>query len=255
MDTPQTEIHSPASIIRAFISSTWSFEQMNARTALQSLLEDLTRPDTVDRFLQQADRALKFVSTDIAAQRPNPADRLPETLKKPELDEQERRLSAGLMRVNHVGEVCAQALYQAQATATNDARLKKAFEEAARDEADHLAWTAERLEQLDAHPSLFNPLWYAGAYGLGWVAGKLGDTQSLGFLAETEKQVEAHLADHLKRLPEKDLPSRAIVETMRTEEAEHGHHAEQLGGQTPPAPVRLAMRLMSKVMTTVAHRI
>jgi ubiquinone biosynthesis monooxygenase Coq7 len=222
---------------------------------LSSLLDDLTRPDTIDRFLQQADRALKFVSTDVSAQRPNPADRLPETLKKPDLDEQERRLSAGLMRVNHVGEVCAQALYQAQASATQNPELKASFEQAAREEADHLAWTAQRLKELDAHPSIFNPLWYAGAYGLGWVAGKLGDSQSLGFLAETEKQVEAHLAGHLKRLPEKDLPSRAIVETMRTEEAEHGQHAEQLGGQTPPVPVRLAMRLMSKVMTTVAHRV
>lgn len=230
---------------------------MNSRPGinLQSVLDSLTRPDTIDRFLQQADRALKFVSTDVSAQRPNPADRLPDTLKKPQLDDEERKLSAGLMRVNHVGEVCAQALYQAQASATQDPHLKQTFEHAAREEADHLAWTAQRLKELDAQPSIFNPLWYAGAWGLGWVAGKLGDRQSLGFLAETEKQVEAHLADHMKRLPEKDLPSRAIVETMRTEEAEHGHHAEQLGGELPPAPVRLAMRLMSKVMTTVAHRV
>lgn len=230
---------------------------MNARQrpSLQSLFAELTRSDTVDRFLQQADRALKFISTDIAAQRPNPANQLPGALRTPDLDESQRRLSAGLMRVNHVGEVCAQALYQAQAAATRDPVLKQTFEQAAREEADHLAWTAQRLKDLKSRPSLLNPVWYAGAFGLGWVAGRLGDRQSLGFLAETERQVEAHLAGHLKRLPDNDSPSRAIVETMRAEEAVHGHHAEQLGGERPPAPVRVAMRAMSKIMTTVAHRI
>lgn len=225
------------------------------RPTLQSLFDRLTHPDAVDEFFRQTDRALKFISTDMTARRPNPAAQLPQNLQKPQLSDSERQLAASLMRVNHVGEVCAQALYQAQAAATQNPQLRQTFEEAARDEADHLAWTAQRLKELNAQPSLLNPLWYAGAYGLGWVAGRLGDTQSLGFLAETERQVEAHLAGHLKRLPEKDLPSRAIVETMRAEEAGHGQHAQTLGGQLPPAPVRVAMRWMSKVMTTIAHRI
>jgi ubiquinone biosynthesis monooxygenase Coq7 len=223
--------------------------------SIQDFFSRLTHPDLLDGVLRQADRALKFVSTDIPAQRPNPASRLPEQAHCAQLSPSERKLAAGLMRVNHVGEVCAQALYQAQAQATSNPELKKTFEAAAQDEADHLAWTAQRLKDLNAQPSLLNPLWYAGAYGLGWVAGRLGDQHSLGFLAETEKQVEAHLSSHLKRLPQHDLASRSIVETMRAEEAEHGHHAEQLGGISPPAPVRMAMKFMSRIMTTVAHRI
>lgn len=225
------------------------------RPDLRDVFSRLTNARSIDTWLVQADRALKFVSAPVAAQRPNPVDQLPKPAQRPELTAADKALSAGLMRVNHVGEVCAQALYQAQAMATRDPALKRTFEEAAREEADHLAWTAQRLSDLDAKPSLLNPVWYAGAYALGTVAGRLGDPQSLGFLAETEKQVEAHLSNHLKRLPAQDTASRSIVETMRIEEAQHGHHAEQLGGVTPPLPVRMAMKLMAKVMTTVAHRV
>jgi 3-demethoxyubiquinol 3-hydroxylase len=167
----------------------------------------------------------------------------------------EARLSASLMRVNHVGEVCAQALYSAQSLATRDDTLRHAFDHAAREETDHLAWTQQRLKELDARASLLNPLWYAGAFTIGWVAGRLGDRVSLGFMAETEAQVEQHLASHLDRLPAGDTASRAIVRQMKEDEARHGAQAREAGGIDLPAPVRLAMRAAAKVMTTTAHRI
>jgi ubiquinone biosynthesis monooxygenase Coq7 len=222
---------------------------------LRSALQLVTDPSAQDNAFKQMDQALKFISTEVQANRPNPSDNLPTAVKSGLLSSEEKTLVAGLMRVNHVGEVCAQALYQAQAQATNNPALKEVFIEAAKDEADHLAWTGQRLSELGAQPSVLNPVWYAGAYGLGWVAGKMGDATSLGFLAETEKQVEAHLTTHLKKLPAQDHASRAIVEQMRLEEAGHGHHAAQLGGTPPALPVRLAMRFMSKIMTTVAQRI
>ena len=159
------------------------------------------------------------------------------------------------MRVNHVGEVCAQALYNAQALATRNPDLRRQFEAAAREETDHLAWTQERLEQLGSRPSVLNPLWYAGAFGLGLLAGRAGDAVSLGFVVETERQVEQHLQSHLDRLPSEDSTSRALVEKMKDDEAAHAANAEQSGAAVLPLPVRLAMRLAARVMTTTAHYI
>ena len=168
---------------------------------------------------------------------------------------QERRHAAALMRVNHVGEVCAQALYTAQALTTRDPGLRAQFERAAEEETDHLAWTAERLAELNDRPSLLNPLWYAGAFGLGLIAGRLGDQASLGFVVETEKQVEAHLQSHLDRLPAADHASRAIVAQMKDDEAGHAAQAMAAGAIELPAPARALMRLAARVMTTTAHYI
>lgn len=165
----------------------------------------------------------------------------------------ERAHSAALMRVNHVGEICAQALYQAQKLATRSAGLKDAFEHAAREEEDHLAWTAARLRELDSRPSLLNPLWYTGALAIGFAAGCLGDKASLGFMAETERQVERHLEGHLAMLPEADRQSRAIVEQMRDDERMHGQSATDAGGVELPTPVKALMRAASKVMTHTAY--
>ena len=165
----------------------------------------------------------------------------------------ELRHSAGLMRVNHVGEVCAQALYQAQALASHDASTRSRLEQAGREERDHLAWTAQRLRELDARPSVLNPFWYVGAFALGWIAGRVGDKASLGLVVETERQVEQHLAEHLEALPERDGQSRAIVAQMRRDEVRHGQDALKAGGVELPSPVRLAMRAAAKVMTTTAY--
>lgn len=172
-----------------------------------------------------------------------------------ELTTQDKALSGALMRVNHVGEVCAQALYAAQALGTRDPALRKHFIKASKEEGDHLAWTKDRLDELGARPSLLNPLWYAGAFGLGLVASRLGDPLSLGFVVETERQVEAHLASHLERLPDGDHESRAIVAQMRDDEAQHARAAEDAGAQQLPAPVKMLMRSAAKLMTTVAHRV
>jgi ubiquinone biosynthesis monooxygenase Coq7 len=159
------------------------------------------------------------------------------------------------MRVNHVGEVCAQALYSAQALTTSNPSLRRQFEQAAREETDHLVWTERRLRELGARPSVLNPLWYAGAFGIGLLAGRAGDATSLGFLMETERQVERHLESHLERLPAGDRASRAIVSQMRDDEAAHAQGAERAGGVQLPLPVRWAMRLAARVMTATAHRI
>jgi ubiquinone biosynthesis monooxygenase Coq7 len=171
------------------------------------------------------------------------------------MSEGERREAGALMRVNHVGEVCAQALYTAQAAVTRDPALRAQFVEAAHEETDHLAWTRQRLDELGARPSVLNPLWYAGAFGLGLVAGRLGDPLSLGFVAETERQVEAHLDSHLDRLPPSDSASRAVVEQMKLDEARHAAQAIDAGAAELPAPAKALMRLASRVMTTLAHRI
>jgi 3-demethoxyubiquinol 3-hydroxylase len=167
----------------------------------------------------------------------------------------EREAAGRLMRVNHVGEVCAQALYSAQALATNNPALRTQFAKAAAEETDHLAWTAERLNALGARPSLLNPLWYAGAFGLGLVAGRLGDRVSLAFLVETERQVEAHLQSHLAQLPAADHASRAVVAQMRLDEAQHALEAQHAGALELPAPVKSLMAAAAKVMTTVAARV
>jgi ubiquinone biosynthesis monooxygenase Coq7 len=159
------------------------------------------------------------------------------------------------MRVNHVGEVCAQALYQAQALTARTPELREQMRQAAQEELDHLVWTQQRLTQLQDRPSLLNPLWYAGAFAIGLAAGRAGDAVSLGFVVETERQVEEHLASHLDKLPVEDTASRAIVEQMREDEARHGAHARAAGAATLPQPVQMLMRAAAKVMTTTAHRI
>jgi 3-demethoxyubiquinol 3-hydroxylase len=199
-------------------------------------------PDAVSAQVATADAAMATGGS-VAASLPG------------ELTAAERSHAAALMRVNHVGEVCAQALYQAQKLATRSPTLKASFEQAAREEEDHLAWTARRLEALDSRPSLLNPLWYAGAMAIGLAAGRLGDKVSLGFMAETERQVEHHLDSHLDALPPADLASRAIVEQMRTDEIAHAKSATDLGGIELPLPVRSLMRLASKVMTRTAYYI
>ncbi len=170
-----------------------------------------------------------------------------------ELTASEKRQAGALMRVNHVGEVCAQALYSAQSLVTRDPAMKAQFDQAAREETDHLAWTQERLDQLGSRPSLLNPLWYAGAFGLGLIAGRFGDRVSLGFVVETERQVEAHLQTHLERLPAGDQTSRAIVEQMKQDESAHAAQAIAAGGVELPAPVRGLMKAAARVMTSTAY--
>lgn len=197
------------------------------------------------------DTAMRTALATHSAARPLPEAAEPDG----ELSAEDKRLSAALMRVNHVGEVCAQALYASQAWGTNDPALKAQFEEAAREENDHLAWTEARLSELGGRTSLLNPLWYAGAFGIGLLAAKAGDAISLGFVVETERQVEAHLNSHMDSLPAGDHRSRAIVAQMRDDEVAHADAALQAGGAPLPAPVKGLMRLAAKVMTTVAHRI
>ena len=209
----------------------------------------------VDRWLCGAEAALRTLSGGARAVRATPSAEPATVGEAPAaaLDADERRLSGALMRVNHVGEVCAQALYQAQALATRDPALREQMDHAAREEVDHLAWTQERLAELGDRPSLLNPLWYGGAFLIGLAAGRLGDRVSLGFVVETERQVEQHLAGHLERLPPGDVASRAIVAQMQADEAAHAVAALQAGGIELPAPVRAAMRAAAKVMTTTAH--
>jgi ubiquinone biosynthesis monooxygenase Coq7 len=215
--------------------------------------DSLRRTTPLDRLLAGAGRAMAAIAAAPGASRPTPRPAGPAPAEV--LSEPERRLAGALMRVNHVGEVCAQALYEGQAATTGDPRLERFFREAAAEEGDHLAWTRERLAELGARPSLLNPVWYAGAFALGALAGRLGDRFSLGFMVETERQVERHLAGHLDRLPPGDAASRAIVERMKADEAGHADHAEALGGAPMPEPVRVAMRAAAKVMTETAHRI
>ncbi|WP_162573248.1 2-polyprenyl-3-methyl-6-methoxy-1,4-benzoquinone monooxygenase [Variovorax sp. PBL-H6] len=204
-----------------------------------------------DALLGTADLALRTLFAKPHATRALPQPAGPGS----ELSQTERREAGALMRVNHVGEVCAQALYTAQAAVTRDPKLRAHFDEAAREETDHLAWTQQRLDELGARTSALNPLWYLGAFGLGLMAGRLGDPLSLGFVAETERQVEAHLDSHLDRLPAGDTASRAVVNQMKLDEARHAAQAWSAGAQELPAPAKALMRLASRVMTTVAHRI
>ncbi len=204
-----------------------------------------------DQMIIDLDKALRVVGGAVVSSRPNPATVLAETA----LSNAEKRHSAGLMRINHVGEVCAQALYDAQARFTQSQQLKQQFAHAGIEEEDHLAWTAERLRELGSHTSLLNPLWYVGSYVLGSIAARAGDARNLGFVAETERQVEQHLISHLEKLPAQDAKSREIVDQMRKDEIEHAEAAEALGAAATPLPVRGLMKIMSKVMTTVAYRI
>nr|WP_315230252.1 2-polyprenyl-3-methyl-6-methoxy-1,4-benzoquinone monooxygenase [uncultured Limnohabitans sp.] len=213
----------------------------------------------MDALLIAADSALRTVFAHHHAKRANPSHATGSPLSgamAPLMSEAEKREAAALMRVNHVGEVCAQALYTAQALATRDGALRQHLTEACDEETDHLAWTEERLKELGGRTSWLNPLWYLGAFGIGYAAAKLGgDRISLGFVVETERQVEAHLQSHLHRLPEKDSASRAIVATMKADEARHAQEALAAGAAELPAPVKGLMKLAAKVMTGVAHRV
>jgi ubiquinone biosynthesis monooxygenase Coq7 len=201
----------------------------------------------LDEWIASADQALRTLTGGAHAARALPM------AGEADLTPQERQLSGALLRVDHVGEVCAQALYQAQGLSARSPQLRQQMQRAAAEEVDHLAWTERRLTQLGARTSLLNPLWYAGAFGIGLLAGWAGDRWSLGFVVETERQVEQHLAGHLDRLPSADAPSRAIVEQMKVDEAQHAA-AAQLNGAAPlPAPIKLAMRLAARVMTQTAH--
>ena len=206
----------------------------------------------MDILLTTLDNTLRtlFAKPHASAPMPQPA-----FASSDHLSEADKQHAAGLMRVNHVGEVCAQALYTAQALATKNEALKAHFMAASAEETKHLAWTAQRLEQLGSRPSLLNPLWYAGAFGLGLLAGRLGDAWSLGFVVETENQVEAHLESHLRELPADDAASRAIVTEMKADEARHALDAQHAGAKPLPAPVKGLMTAAAKVMTTVAYKV
>ncbi len=204
----------------------------------------------LDNLLVTADTALRALCGAHHASRS-----APEGATQTVLNDEQRRLSGALMRVNHVGEVCAQALYSAQALSTRDAGLKQHFEQAAREETDHLAWTEKRLKELASRPSWLNPLWYAGAFGIGLIAGRTGRSISLGFVVETERQVEQHLEQHLSRLPDQDHASRAIVQQMKEDESRHADRAERAGAASLPWPVRALMRTAAKAMTATAHHI
>lgn len=204
----------------------------------------------IDSFIAGIDRAVRAV-----AGIPQALRSMPRAAEEPPLTELERRHAAALMRVNHCGEVCAQALYQGQALASSSGKIRDALATAAREEADHLAWSAQRIRELGGRTSALNPLWYAGSLAVGYAAGKLGDAWNLGFLAETEKQVERHLQGHLERLSPADRTTRAVVETMQREEAGHARTAEELGARELPAPAKCAMRALARVMTTVSYRL
>lgn len=205
----------------------------------------------LDSLILYFDRALRVVSGVHRATRPSPAEGVAEG----ERDGEARSCAAALMRVNHAGEVCAQALYQGQALTARASQNRESFEQAAREEEDHLAWSATRVRELGGHLSLLNSVWYAGSLAIGMAAGALGDRWSLAFLAETERQVEEHLAGHLVQLSPEDRRSRAVIEGMRQDEAKHRASAIALGAADLPDPVKLGMRAVAKVMTVIAHRV
>ncbi|MEO7065978.1 MAG: 2-polyprenyl-3-methyl-6-methoxy-1,4-benzoquinone monooxygenase [Rhodanobacter sp.] len=205
----------------------------------------------LDRLLSKVERALEAIAGSPSAQRPSPAAGLPDA----ELDETERRHAAGLMRINHTGEVCAQALYFGQAALARSADNRAHLLHAAAEETDHLAWCAQRLQQLDSRPSLLNPLWYIGSYAMGAAAAVIGDPFSLGFVVETEHQVEAHLAEHLTKLPAQDARSRAVLTQMQADEIRHAQAAQDRGGIKLSFPLPQLMHASSMVMKTVAYRL
>ncbi|MEJ1965830.1 MAG: 2-polyprenyl-3-methyl-6-methoxy-1,4-benzoquinone monooxygenase [Gammaproteobacteria bacterium] len=208
----------------------------------------LPAPPSLDTLISSADKALRAVFAPARAARPSPA-----TGPVPTLSDAERRESGALMRVNHTGEVAAQALYHGQAFAARNENTQNLLLQAARDETDHLAWCEARLSELQSHTSYLNPLWYAGSFAIGALAAAFGDRVSLGFVAETERQVEGHINQHLARLPEADSRSRAILEQMRTDEISHGAAARKAGGTELPAPARALMKHTSRVMTHTAY--
>lgn len=203
----------------------------------------------LDRIITEFDKGLRTLLAPAQTLRPLPGKNLPDA----ELSSEEKRLAASLMRINHSGEICAQALYQGQALTARNEEVKTALEQAAWEETEHLNWTETRIAELGGRKSLLNPVWYAGSFALGALAGALGDKWNLGFLAETEHQVEKHLESHLGRLPPQDEKSRAILEQMKADEIQHATTALEHGGAQLPLPVRMAMQLSSKVMTGTAY--
>lgn len=211
----------------------------------------MRRYDAVDRLLMQLDQGLRTsFSPARHAERPSPAKGMAEGV----LSEQQRKHAAGLMRINHTGEVCAQALYYGQAATAKDAGTRRHMEHAAIEETDHLVWCEHRLDKLDARPSVFNPAFYAGSFAIGALAGLAGDRTSYGFVVETERQVEAHLEGHLQALPQADQASLAVVEQMMQDEARHADQAEDQGGQRLPAPVQGIMQFCANVMREISYR-
>ncbi|MCB1600176.1 MAG: 2-polyprenyl-3-methyl-6-methoxy-1,4-benzoquinone monooxygenase [Xanthomonadales bacterium] len=215
-----------------------------------------TRPlrqlSTLDRWLAEADRAMRTVLAPAEApDRTSPGDAHPRV----ELSEQDRRHVAGLMRINHAGEVCAQALYYGQAAVARDPEVAAHLTQAAREEGDHLAWCEARLHELGSHPSVVNPFWYAGAFAIGASAGLIGDRLSLGFVVETERQVESHLGEHLTRLPPEDERTRAVLEQMQADEIEHGADARRRGGIDLPWPLPRLMQIAADTLRAVAYRV
>ena len=206
----------------------------------------------LDRIIASMDEALRISTGEAPSpQRENPAGDIPPA----DLDDEERRHVAGLMRINHTGEVCAQALYAGQAATARHDETREAMQQAADEEIDHLAWCEDRLKELDSRPSILNPFWYAGSFAIGAIAGIVGDEWSLGFVKETENQVEAHLEDHLERLPEGDERSQAILDQMKTDEARHAEMAEEAGAHDLPRPIQSAMAFTAGIMKTLAYRI
>ena len=206
----------------------------------------------VDRLIASIDEALRISTGEAPAPfRENPAG----DLAAAELNEDDRRHVAGLMRINHTGEICAQALYAGQAATAHNDETREAMQLAADEEIDHLSWCEDRLKELDSHPSILNPFWYAGSFAIGAVAGIAGDDWSLGFVKETENQVEAHLEDHLERLPEGDARSQAILDQMKEDEAKHAQMAEDAGARELPPPIRRAMTMTADLMKSLVYRI
>lgn len=203
----------------------------------------------LDPVIMQLDQALRTLFVKAPTQRPMPGEALPE----PELSDAERRHAAALMRINHVGEICAQALYAGQAFAAASDTVREALKRAAWEETEHLNWTERRIEELGGRKSLLNPLWYAGAWTIGVLAARLGDGISLGFVAETERQVEAHLEGHLRQLPAVDRRSQAVIDQMKADEIAHARMAQSLGATELPSIAKGAMKLAAKVMTTTAY--
>lgn len=232
----------------------WRLASRRYVTFLQQTAGEQLNVSRTDQWIAGVDRALRTLAARPAMRRPYPAAHVRQR-GEVELSEVERAEAIALMRVNHVGEVCAQALYEGQALGTRDTALRAAFVEAGAEEADHLAWTRQRIDELGGRTSLLNPVWYAGAFAIGLAASRMGGGVSLGFMAETERQVEQHLESHLDRLPRADLASRAVVDQMKVDEVRHGAQAVHLGGVELPLPARWAMRLAARIMTATAHRI
>lgn len=207
---------------------------------------------TLDKLCSAADNALRTLHGSYqTTQRENPAA----ALSAPELSPEEKKHAAGLMRINHCGEICAQALYQGQALTARLPDVRAQMEQAAKEENDHLAWCDQRLKQLNTHTSLLNPLWYIGSFSLGALAGLAGDQWSLGFVAETERQVVKHLDEHLRKLPKNDLCSKAILQKMQQDELHHAEAAEAAGGAKLPSAVQSGMKLMAKAMKSIVYRV